>query len=106
MGTHLEKVAPGGQPHRAVGAIRHAREEPPMPEPARPDVLTADEVAEALRVPRRAVLSMARTRELPMFKVRRAWRINADTFDDWKRAREAALIVPRGPQRRPGQGRR
>jgi excisionase family DNA binding protein len=77
-----------------------------MPEPASPSVLTAEDVAEALRVPRRAVLAMARTRELPMFKVRRNWRINVDTFEDWKRARESALIVPRAPQRRPGQGRR
>jgi hypothetical protein len=38
--------------------------------------------------------------------VRRNWRINVDTFEDWKRARESALIVPRAPQRRPGQGRR
>ena len=77
-----------------------------MPDPDRPTTLTLDEVADDLRIPRRTVLSMAQTRELPMFKVRRAWRINADTFEDWKRAREAALIIPRGPQRRPGQGRR
>lgn len=71
-----------------------------------PSVLTLDDVAADLHIPRRTVMSMAQTRELPMFKVRRAWRINADTFEDWKRARESALIVPRGPQRRPGQGRR
>jgi len=70
-----------------------------------PEVLTIDEVAEHLRVPRRTVLSMAQTRELPMFKVRRSWRISADTFDDWLRAREASVLVTHRPARRAG-GRR
>jgi excisionase family DNA binding protein len=78
----------------------------PVVTPESPTVLTTDEVAAELRVPRRQVMSMARTRELPMFKVRREWRITRETLDEWTRAREAALVLPRTPARRPGQGRR
>jgi excisionase family DNA binding protein len=73
----------------------------PTAEPDRP-TLTADDIAADLRIPRRTVLEMAQTRELPMFKVRRSWRISPDTYDDWKRAREASLIVPRPRIRRRG----
>jgi excisionase family DNA binding protein len=66
-----------------------------------PNILTLDEVAADLRVPRRTVMDMAQRRELPMFKIRRTWRIHSDTYEEWKRAREAALMIPRTPPRRP-----
>jgi len=60
-----------------------------------PPPLSADEVAVQLRHSRATVLRWARTGELPMYKVGRTWLINADTFEQWKAARQVGLAVTR-----------
>jgi len=59
-----------------------------MPEPRSEDILTADEVASLLRMPRSTIYSMAQEARIPSFKVGRQWRFRKSALEEWVREQE------------------
>ena len=48
-----------------------------------PEILTVDEAAELLRIPRSTVYKLAQLGKIPAQKVGRHWRFHRDTLVDW-----------------------
>ena len=48
-----------------------------------PDVMTLNEVADYLRIPRSTVYKLVREGRIPGQKVGRQWRFRRDTIDRW-----------------------
>jgi excisionase family DNA binding protein len=48
-----------------------------------PIVMTADEVAEYLRIPRSSVYKLAQESRIPCKKAGRRWRFHRDAIDGW-----------------------
>jgi excisionase family DNA binding protein len=53
-----------------------------------PSVMTVDEVAEYLRIPRASVYKLAQQGRIPCQKVGRHWRFRRKTVEQWLDARE------------------
>jgi len=47
------------------------------------DILTVDEVAELLKIPRSSVYKLAQQRKIPAKKVGRHWRFRRETLINW-----------------------
>jgi excisionase family DNA binding protein len=52
-------------------------------QPEFPEILTVDEAAELLRIPRSTVYKLAQLGKIPAQKVGRHWRFHRDTVVDW-----------------------
>lgn len=66
-------------------------------------ILTPDDVAADLKVPRQHVLRRLRAAQLPGFRVGRYWRIDQDAYTEWKAAQLAGQddpnrFTPRSPR--------
>lgn len=48
-----------------------------------PEILTVDEAAELLRIPRSTVYKLAQLGKIPAQKVGRHWRFHRDTLVNW-----------------------
>jgi len=59
-----------------------------MPEPRSEDILTADEVASLLRMPRSTIYSLAQEARIPSFKVGRQWRFRKSALEEWVKTQE------------------
>lgn len=62
-------------------------------------ILTAEEVAELLRMPRSTIYSLAQEARIPSFKVGRRWRFRKSALEQWVKEQEQ-----RGIQTRPASG--
>jgi excisionase family DNA binding protein len=54
------------------------------------EFLTAEEVAEYLRLPLSTVYKLVQDKRLPGFKVGKHWRFRKETFEEWIREQENA----------------
>ena len=54
------------------------------------EFLTAEEVAEYLRLPLSTVYKLVQDKRLPGFKVGKHWRFRKETFEEWIREQEDA----------------
>jgi excisionase family DNA binding protein len=61
-------------------------------------VLTPEEIESDLGFSHQTVVRMCRAGELPAYKIRNRWRVNADAYDQWKRAQEGGLTISRADQ--------
>ena len=52
------------------------------------EFLTAEEVAEYLRLPLSTVYKLVQDKRLPGFKVGKHWRFRRETFEQWIKAQE------------------
>lgn len=68
-----------------------------MAEPNPEDILTADEVARLLRMPRSTIYSLAQEARIPSFKVGRQWRFRKSALEQWVKNQEQRS--PRSRQR-------
>jgi excisionase family DNA binding protein len=57
------------------------------------EFLTAEEVAEYLRLPLSTVYKLVQDKRLPGFKVGKHWRFRKETFEDWIREQENATTA-------------
>lgn len=55
-----------------------------------PDVMTLNEVADCLRIPRSTVYKLVREGRIPGQKVGRQWRFHRQVVDEWLRNRVPA----------------
>lgn len=74
-------------------------------------ILTPDDVAADLKVPRQHVLRRLRAAQLPGFRVGRYWRIDQDAYTEWKAAQLASQddpnrFSPRSPRAAAAQNRK
>lgn len=60
-------------------------------------IMTAQEVAEYLRLDRATVYRLAQTGEIPAVKVGRAWRFKKELIDEWFR-QESTRTSPSGKE--------
>lgn len=51
-------------------------------------ILTAEEVAELLRMPRSTIYSLAQEARIPSFKVGRRWRFRKSALEQWVKEQE------------------
>lgn len=56
------------------------------------EFLTAEEVAEYLRLPLSTVYKLVQEKKLPGFKVGKHWRFRKETFKEWVKAQENLFI--------------
>jgi excisionase family DNA binding protein len=61
---------------------------PPMPE-----IMTAQEISELLRVHPGTIYRLANERQIPGFRVGSEWRFDVDTIDCWSRGEPATVRV-------------
>jgi excisionase family DNA binding protein len=59
------------------------------------EILTLKEVAQLLKVAEKTVYSMAKTKELPAFKVRGQWRFRREDIHRWIDGQTEQKIAPR-----------
>ena len=57
------------------------------------EFLTAEEVAEYLRLPLSTVYKLVQDKRLPGFKVGKHWRFRKETFEEWIREQENATTA-------------
>lgn len=63
---------------------------------APPDaILTVDEVAEFLRMPRSTIYSLAQEGRIPAFKVGRRWRFRKSVLEEWVKEQEQRTVRDR-----------
>ena len=55
------------------------------------EFLTAEEVAEYLRLPLSTVYKLVQDKRLPGFKVGKHWRFRRETFEQWIKTQELSL---------------
>ena len=55
------------------------------------EFLTAEEVAECLRLPLSTVYKLVQDKKLPGFKVGKHWRFRRETFEQWIKTQEPTL---------------
>ncbi len=55
------------------------------------EFLTAEEVAEYLRLPLSTVYKLVQDKRLPGFKVGKHWRFRRETFERWIKTQELSL---------------
>jgi len=58
------------------------------------EFLTAEEVAEYLRLPLSTVYKLVQDKRLPGFKVGKHWRFRRETLQDWIEQQEKSSIAP------------
>jgi len=58
-----------------------------------PEVLTLEEVADYLRVPKRAVERAVRRGDIPGRRIEDAWRFLRAAIDEWLRAHDARTLL-------------
>ena len=56
------------------------------------EFLTAEEVAEYLRLPLSTVYKLVQDKKLPGFKVGKHWRFRKETFELWIKTQEQSLV--------------
>ena len=56
------------------------------------EFLTAEEVADCLRLPLSSVYKLVQDKKLPGFKVGKHWRFRRETFQDWIKRQEKSLF--------------
>jgi len=56
------------------------------------EFLTADEVAEYLRLPLSTVYKLVQDKRLPGFKVGKHWRFRREAFQEWIEQQEKSLL--------------
>lgn len=56
------------------------------------EFLTAEEVAEYLRLPLSTVYKLVQDKRLPGFKVGKHWRFRREAFQEWIKQQERSLI--------------
>lgn len=59
-----------------------------------PAVMTIDEVAELLRVPKSSIYRLAQRGEIPSRKVGRHWRFHRETLEQWLKERHKPQESP------------
>lgn len=59
-----------------------------------PEFLTAEEVAEYLRLPLSTVYKLVKDKRLPGFKVGKHWRIRTEAIQDWIKEQEQKAALP------------
>jgi excisionase family DNA binding protein len=64
-----------------------------------PSVMTVDEVAAYLRIPRSSVYKLAQQGKIPCQKVGRHWRFRRERIDQWLDAAEAHQKSGASPER-------
>jgi excisionase family DNA binding protein len=57
------------------------------------EFLTAEEVAEYLRLPLSTVYKLVQDKRLPGFKVGKHWRFRQEAFQEWIKQQERSLLV-------------
>jgi len=61
------------------------------------EFLTAEEVAEYLRLPLSTVYKLVQDKKLPGFKVGKHWRFRRGTFEGWIKTKEQSFLTPEIP---------
>ncbi len=57
------------------------------------DVLTLDEVADYLRLPKETVERQARSGQMPARRIEETWRFLKSAIDDWLRSQDSRMIL-------------
>jgi excisionase family DNA binding protein len=57
------------------------------------EFLTAEEVAECLRLPLSTVYKLVQDKRLPGFKVGKHWRFRRESFQEWIKQKESSSFI-------------